>query len=393
MADFSDIFGFTENEYQRRLARGRRIIMRQSLQDLESDIINAWLQELSGVTRAMHSGNLSPEAADRLQREILNAIQRWGGRVDGITKNISERSINNIRRLHERLLGQAEVEINYSFDGFNVDALEGMFVRRDLNIVDSFKTMSNLNVSKTVKGPLQDVLTEAAKGAQSWQDVTSDVARLLSYSTGGDEIDMSAVRMATEGSDLSVMDVMSGRLDELDMSSLSDEMEARVREAVKRMNFNARRIAQTEIDVAAHEGERVAAVRNPIVKALQWKTSGRHDNIRSSPDVCDVFEEYDFYGIGGGTFFAETLPAKPHPFDGCTRLYVIRDVQEWGAAKAEPVKPASVTQQEVVEVLARNRNSKSRELTPNFISYTTAQANKYVQLAWQVYNNQQSQAA
>jgi len=306
--------------------------------------------------------------------------------VDGIVKRQADQAISGVRRLHEELIKQASsqagVNINYSFEGFNIDALEGMFTRRGIDVVNSFKTLQNSRISSALSGPLSDLIERGIKSGD-WQETTRRIARLLSL---GDAPDIKALQNIADEQGISLTELISARMEEI-----PDEVG--FSEAMRRQMFNARRIAQTEIDVAIHEGERVAAERNPVNKGLKWQTSGRHSGLRSAPDVCDVFERYDFHGLGPGIYYPSTLPAKPHPFDGCTRLYVMRQPSEWGMDREDPVKPRMIQDPEVAQLMGSLVTSRSRDLTPRYISYTTSQANRYVQLAWQSWQQQQTQVA
>lgn len=382
---------FNPNDYQRKILQGRRIVMSRSLGDLEADILRLWRQELRSVILALRRGDISPQAADRLRRQITAAIQRWTAGTDNIVKIASNRAIGGIRLLHEELLkdlqSKVSVRLNYSFEGFNVDALEGMFVRRGINVVNSFKTLQNLEVSSTVVKPLGQFLVQAVRSDVPWTVTTAKIGELLSMSS---DMGIGQLRAEAIRSGVSMLDVLSGGFDKIDFSVYGDELGQKMKGilagVVRKLLFNARRIAQTEVDVAAHEGERVAAVRNPIVQGLQWKTSGRHRVLNSAPDVCDIFERYNFHGLGAGAFFAESLPAKPHPFDGCTRLFVFRQAGQWDQPKKNPGQPAMISEPEVAQILGGALTSQSRDLTPGFINRTTNLANQYVQLAWITFN-------
>lgn len=364
------------SDYIKRLMQAREVVIRRSMVDLQKRMVISYANEMKEVVNQLNAGQISPEAAESMFRRIQDAVRRWqGGMSDQVKRSIAD-TIDEVRKVHQhsldRLATDMDIELSYSFEGFNVDAYEGMFVRRDLGITNTYKTLENWNThGQPALNDIEEAIEQSIKGNISWQESTRKIADTLSFG----KKDIRGLLWAVQRDDFNISDLTDVEVGQL-----------------KNLFYNARRIAQTEVDVAYHEGERVAAVRNPIIKGLQWKTSGRHGTIRSSPDVCDVFEQHDFYGLGEGVFYAETLPAKPHPFDGCTRMFVLRDRREWTEAKEQPIQPAEIDAATVGTILNRNRNANSRGITPRFIAYTTAQANRYVRLAYQTWK-QASEAA
>lgn len=106
------------------------------------------------------------------------------------------------------------------------------------------------------------------------------------------------------------------------------------RDAARRMTYNAERIAITEMHNAAHEATVQAMKAAPMVDAVTWtlaKDRGKTD----IPDECDVLALTDYYGLGPGNYPVEAVPAKPHPFDRCYTIPVIRDFEDWTKPKPQ----------------------------------------------------------
>jgi len=104
--------------------------------------------------------------------------------------------------------------------------------------------------------------------------------------------------------------------------------------AAAQVDFNARRIAHTELWNARAEAEVQHFVNDPLVAAVQWRLSPDRGT-QILPDECDILARADFYGLGPGVYPVDAVPAPPHPFDRCERMPVTRG---W-SAKDDP-KPA-----------------------------------------------------
>lgn len=81
-------------------------------------------------------------------------------------------------------------------------------------------------------------------------------------------------------------------------------------------SYSARRLARSEISVAAYRATINASIANPFVAGVQWRLSGRHPKI----DICD---QYARGGANGdGIYTPETVPSWPHPMCLCSQLPV-----------------------------------------------------------------------
>ncbi|NIR76774.1 MAG: hypothetical protein GWN53_17235 [Gammaproteobacteria bacterium] len=87
------------------------------------------------------------------------------------------------------------------------------------------------------------------------------------------------------------------------------------REASRQLQFNARRIAITEMGNAVHEAQIQNMIEAPMVEAWRWRLSPVRGTQQGKPDVCDILASFDAYGIGGGLYPVRKVPRRPHPFD------------------------------------------------------------------------------
>lgn len=81
-------------------------------------------------------------------------------------------------------------------------------------------------------------------------------------------------------------------------------------------SYAARRLARTEITVAAHRATVNASIANPFVGGVQWRLSPSHPRI----DICD---QYARGGPNGdGIYPPNEVPGIPHPHCLCSQLPV-----------------------------------------------------------------------
>ncbi len=99
------------------------------------------------------------------------------------------------------------------------------------------------------------------------------------------------------------------------------------------VNYNALRLAATEINNSYRESLAIANDVNPITDGLLWNLSQRH--IQSGYyDVCNIWATVDGYGKGKGVFPADKVPID-HPGGRCFLTEVLREVSQWGKPKPE----------------------------------------------------------
>jgi len=92
-----------------------------------------------------------------------------------------------------------------------------------------------------------------------------------------------------------------------------------LRGQARQLQFNAERIAVTELSIARAETEMLAFLSNPAVAAVRWVLSANRGKTRL-PDICDALAGMDAYGLGPGVYPVDRVPPLPHPFCRCSRL-------------------------------------------------------------------------
>lgn len=343
--------------YTDKMYEARSFIINSNINDLSKDIIRGYVAEFEAIVRDLNNQNFSEDNKGVLFQRLAIALGSWQAFTSDLTKRYSIKTIDSVGKIHSSVVKQVSnafnVEIGINLNGFRSDAFEAMYTRRGLDIVNTFKTLGNSNRALVVRGVERALLNGVANGT-SWRVLQKELANNLAL--GYPDLQRLLSIVDSPGFDLRQLKV-----------GASDEL----KRLINKILSDARRIAVTEIDSAYHEGERIASIRNPIIKAIKWNLSGRHEGLWSSPDICDVYAQADSNGLGEGVFYPETLPPKPHPNCACSREYVTRSASEWNTPKDTATPPSVLSGNDIKSILESNKNKFSRTITPKFIESTS----------------------
>lgn len=110
---------------------------------------------------------------------------------------------------------------------------------------------------------------------------------------------------------------------------------ADLRDAARKVKYQAERIAYSEIWNARAEASLAAFAADPMIEAVRWVLSPNRGEIRGA-DECDALADSDFYGLGPGVYPIAQVPYPPHPWCRCEREPVIRPPEQAGEPKPNP---------------------------------------------------------
>ena len=91
------------------------------------------------------------------------------------------------------------------------------------------------------------------------------------------------------------------------------------------VNYNAMRLARTEINNAFHFTQIRYTREMPWVDGYVWNLSGSHPTI----DICNTMAQQNHDGIGRGTYKKGNVPGKPHPHCFCYLTTVVADTKKF----------------------------------------------------------------
>jgi len=120
------------------------------------------------------------------------------------------------------------------------------------------------------------------------------------------------------------------------------------------INYNALRLARTEINNSYRETLIQGNARNPITKGVKWNLSDTHP----FPDVCDLFAGIDSFGLGVGVYPAMATPID-HPNGLCFLTEELRSISEWKKPKPE-YQRIKLSKAQILKKLSRKDLSESQ---------------------------------
>lgn len=367
------------DDIYRSIYEARNAIRSSAYAKLQQRLVVSYLLVLEDVRAKLKAGDFTENEYKEILNQIESALKRWQTSTSKNVRTAADDVISEVRKEYARAINEInaayDVELTINTKGFNTAAYEAMYLRRGLNLSGQFKTLQNWNISgaELIK-EIDDLLVNSIKDGKSWRDLQTELARKLAFNNDEAKALLRAAQKAG-----------------FDLNDLPDDDNLKT---LKRLMFDARRIAVSEINTAYAEASRVGAVRSPVVKGVKWQTSGRHDGLFSSPDVCDVLESADLHGLGEGIYHPETLPALPHPNCGCTKIDVLKEPAEWFQEDQRSIdKPRKYSTDEVEGILKQFEDARSPTLTPNYVKRQTDELNRTSSLAFEYYQKRDDAAA
>jgi hypothetical protein len=248
--------------------------------------------------------------------------------------------------------------ISAAFTGVSREAFENLFIRREMGLTQSYKSLSPEQVRRSGR-VVEDAVEAMVLDGDSWQVATQKI--IAGLTKGDPELYAMARSMAHQSKGLGSW-----------MEHVTEENEAAIKQA-RKIAYDARRIARTEPAHAYHEADRTMSARSPVVKGMKWNLSPRHP----VPDICDVYAKHDFHGMGAGVYPPELLPPLPHPHDLCFMTHVLREPGAWQRPKEQVAAAEPVTADLITGYLTSTKKG-AKAPTAKAISRTVSQVNKMI---------------
>ena len=299
--------------------------------DLKITFYRLYLLALNRQLESTRPGGVQTEAESReFLRRVVLQLARYGQASEIATKNAVLRILQRGIDAHKEALRElTSGQITMSFSGVSRDAFENLFLRRSMGLTSSYRSLSVAQIKSTGR-IIDDAVEAMVLDGDSWQRATQRIIDGLTQ--GDDELRAMAKSMARKSRGLGAW-----------LDSATDDANLEAIKQARKIAYDARRIARTEVAHAYHEADRVISQRSPVVKALQWNLSHRHPK----PDECDVYEKHDFHGMGPGVYPPEYLPPLPHPHCLCFNTHVLYAPGEWRKPHPPPQEPATLTASEL----------------------------------------------
>lgn len=306
-----------ESEYQRALYETRRRLgsldtelgrrLETSLRDwavrLERTVGDLPEQRAAWQLR---SAELTREAADDLATRIVRA-------TDESRTLAYDDTLGIWRRTLERITGDSQ----------EAERLLGTLRVPSLSLLGQF---SNLNAAGTWKTL---VLEDAAQAAAEANEI---ILQGLTSGIGPEEL-ARRLRQYVQGSETFAglfhdVKTPDGTYANINLNNIPRALWG----AGRKMDYNARRIAFTELQNARTEAEIQYFRADPLVGAVRYLLAPDRGT-QDMPDECDVLAQTNWYGLGPGIYPVDKVPPNPHPFCRCERMPVARGWDERLAPK------------------------------------------------------------
>lgn len=286
----------------------------QAVRDIDR-AMQAYAEELGARIRSLPFG--SPVA----QARALEASRQIVLRASDNLRLSLESVVGNNRRLSFEHV--QEIWVNASMEAAQTlgvpDALMGAVRAPPVLMMGAFENVGGARNWKTL---IQSYLKNAV-------DDANNVVRLALLQGVGPETLAKRLRPYVQGSES--LEEAFGDLEGLNISQITDP---RLRNAARKMNHNAKRIAFSEIHNARGEAEIQLYAADPMVDAVYWRLSPFRGS--GGPDVCDALAYSDTYGLGAGVYPVTKVPLPPHPWDRCERVPRVRPKRKFGDPKPNP---------------------------------------------------------
>lgn len=353
-----------ETSYLNAILRARRIYRTDALPGFTRDLYEVYGQMILDIRADFGVGRIDASRAIQLQRSVMVRIEEMGRRLTlqmerAVLFTADLATAGHIEGL--RAASQvAGVSVASNFTDVSQAALELMQARRGMGIGVTFRTLINRHIVG-----MQDEVVRFVQSA---------VFRGVSGRQGG--LELAALMARDDPALLQVLGNLGAR-----GGRTRAAIQAGVRipavqlKQAKTLLFDAHRIQVSETNHAYFESDRLAAAVSPVVELVRWTLSGRHEGLRTSPDVCDIFAVEDAHGFGPGLWHPETVPALPHPFDQCFLEPVLRKPEDWEKPKHAIPSVQRLTDRRGQAILEGKKNQFTKGLTPAKIKRQTELAN------------------
>ena len=319
---------------------------------------------------------ISTERAEELSASIIRLMRRLEARLSAAFDEAQAAAFEASVFGHSAAIADvsvaAGIRLTTSFAAVPEMTLRLMMIRRGLGQAVTFRTLTNWHITRAAAEVDRMLFSAVARG-QSVARTTKEIAAAIAQ----DNPRLLEI--------LSKTGPRGGRtraaIEEGFKISDEDAKE------LKRLLYDSRRIAHTELGASLQESDTMASIRSPVIGALRWMLSPLH----TVPDECDVLASQNYYGLGAGVYPPEAFPSPPHPFDQCRSSKIIRNPALWGEPRPLFEAPdflGAERKGSVEGILgARAKAMKQKPPTDRKVDRSRDHARQAVQRAYRVYQD------
>lgn len=317
------------SSYRRRLREMRAtnfLLMEDGLEAL----VAAYRLALRSITRDLSTNVINPERANALRRLVLGVLRELEAASVAAVAGSTGVTVRMVLAAHDEAHAALAARYPDALGRLQFDRLAPLVtaVIASRRGADTFRSLLRYRFAGA-EAAVDRLLTASIPRGVASGRVAVDLARLIA----GNESAFQPVLAALPKSFGTRLGRTPASLIDWSRYGVGPD-EAK---AVRTLFGDTRRIAISETNNSFREANAVSLASSPVIRAVAWQLSGRHDAVESSPDECDVLAEADAYGLGPGFFPPELWPQAPHPYCACYQGAVeIRPPGEWKTPRPPP---------------------------------------------------------
>lgn len=304
-------------------------------------------------------GEMRRETAERIESDLRRYSEGLRRRLTADLGDLSERALQQQRALAQasQINSEAATQLagrltQATGEGRNLTFEESLQVWKDSGRAAAQSAGVDMAALGAVRPPPVTMLGafDAVGAAQNWQtllrghidNAASEANRIIragmTEGVGPDELARRLRRYVVGSEELDELfedaETVTGQVKKIDMRQRIPE---ELQDAARQMQYNARRVAMSEIQNARHEAEIQHMIRDPLIRAVKWELSPTHD----IQCACDGLARADWYGLGRGVYPVGKAPVPPHPFCSCQNRSLTRPSERMGEEKPSPGRQLS----------------------------------------------------
>jgi len=319
-----------------------------------AEMRRALAQMLVDLNRDVENEKLTARRAERLRANIERGLQRFrdqalvvleDGRRQAIEQAVEGHTAGLAALAEQAPPAAGTIEVGGAFADVPEAVLQTAMTRRAIGGAETFRTLINRNVQEVARD-LDDVIESGVGRGVSQQRLTKGITEQLTRNDP--ELKDLAQTMGRERG-------VEVEGDEDPIPITEEELDR-----AQRLEYDARRIAVTEINSHYHEADVIAAVQSPVIDLLRWQTSSQHTaDKRYVPDVCDFLEAADVQGYGPGLYHPAAAPSHAHPFCQCRYEKVFFDPEDYGSGMRDLPRERELSETDVEDLLTDLEGNRS----------------------------------
>lgn len=355
----AEVFG--DSGVQAAVVAGMRRALAQMLVDLQADV---------------EAGTVTPERAAALRESIDQALQRYRdqavvileeGRREAIQQAVHGHRAGLTAIVQQTDVAAGTIAVGDSFADVPETVLEIGMRRRAIGGAATMRTLVTRNVQEAASDIDNAIESAIGRGVDN-QRLAQDIANMLAQ---GDSELQQIMR-----------ELGRGRGIEVDPSADPVTIDEDALHRAQRLEYDARRIAVSEVNSHYHEADVISGVRSPVVDLVRWQTSMLHTREkRYVPDVCDFLEQADLFGYGAGLYHPAGVPSLVHPHCQCRLETVLKDPEDYGSGNRALPDERELSKTSVGDLLRDMEGE--RTVTETYAERQTEMLNEHLSAAFE----------